>query len=113
MKYKTTRKSVRETYGNANIFEVGYGNLQYLLKFVSPFAYSTRVEGWACDYYDIGKGIVLCDGYAPIGKKVDYDTMRLFDEKAKEIWDEFHYTDHAKCEKLIGNLIADFIGTIK
>ena len=113
MKDKITRKKVRETYGNANIYSIGNCNLQYLLKYLSPFAYSTRVEGWACDYYDVGKGIILCDGYAPIGKKVDFDTMRFFDEKAREIWEEYHYTDYEKCERLITNMLADFIGTIK
>lgn len=112
-KYRTTRKAIKETYGAANVYSVGYANLQHMLKYINPFAYSTRAEGWACDYYDIGKGVVLSDGYAPIGKKIDYDVMRLFDDKAREIWDELHYTDSEKCEKLIGNLVADFIGTIK
>lgn len=112
-KYRTTKKAIRETYGTANIYKIGYANLQYLLKYTEPFAYSTRVEGWACDYYHVGNGIVLCDGYDPIGKKVDYDTLRLFDNKAKEVWDKFHYTDPMLCERLIGNMVADFVGTIR
>ena len=112
-KYATSRKAIRERFGNANIYCIGNCNLQNLLKYVSPFAYSTRAEGWACDYYDVGRGIILCDGYAPIGKRVDYDTMYLFDGKAREIWDEYYYTDAEKCETLITNLLADFIGTIK
>ena len=110
MKYKTTRKEIKERY---DVYCIGNGNLQFLLKYITPFGYSTRAEGWACDYYDVGKGIVLCDGYAPIGKKVNFDTMRFFDEKAKEIWEEYYYTDYEKCEQLITNLLADFIGTIK
>lgn len=113
MKYRTTRKAIKETYGNANIYEVGSGNLQYLLRFIDPFAYSTRVEGWACDYYDIGNGIVLVDGYAPFGKKVNFDTMKLFDDKAREIWDEFYHADYELCKKLTQNLVADFRGIIK
>lgn len=109
-KYKITRREIKERY---EVYCIGYGNLQYLLKYISPFAYSTRAEGWACDYYYVDKGVVLCDGYAPIGKKVNFDTMRFFDEKAREIWEEYHYADYEKCEQLITNLLADFIRTIK
>jgi len=112
-KYRTTKKAIREKYGDANIYSIGSCNLQFLLKYVSPFAYSVRTEGWACDYYDMGKGIVLCDGYSPIGKKVDFDVMELFDRKAREVWEEYHYTDEDKCEKMITNMLADFVGSIK
>lgn len=112
-KCRATRKEIKNRYGSANVYSIGNCKLQHLLTYLDPFAYSTRAEGWACDYYDIGKGIVLSDGYAPIGKKVDFDLMRLFDEKARQIWDEYHYTNPDKAKWMIGNLIADFIGTIK
>lgn len=109
-KYKATRKEIKERY---DVYSIGNGNLQYLLNYKYPFAYSTRAEGWACDYYDVGKGIVLCDGYAPIGKKIKFDTMSMFDQKAKEILDEFRYDGDGKAEQMLNNLIADFVGTIK
>lgn len=111
-KYRTTKKAIREKYGAKNIYSIGNCNLQFLLKYISPFAYSTRVEGWACDYYDMGKGVIFCDGYDPIGKKIDYDMMHMFDEKAREVYDELHYVNPELCEKLITNMVADFMGTI-
>lgn len=112
-KYETTKKAIYEKYGKANVYSIGNCNLQNMLNYEYPFAYSTRVEGWACDYYDVGKGIILCDGYDPIGKKVSFDTMRLFDEKAREILDEFRYDGDGKAKQMLTNLIADFVGTIK
>lgn len=109
MKTKMSRRKIKTDY---KVYCIGNGNLQYMLNYVRPFAYSTRAEGWACDYYDVGNGIVLCDGYAPIGKKVNFDIMDAFDKKAKEIWEEFHWDDPEKCQKMLKNLIADFVGTI-
>lgn len=81
-KYKTTKKTIKEGYNK--ILCIGNGNLQYMLRYIDPFAYSTRAEGWACDYYNIN-GTILCDGYAPIGKNVSYDLMKKYDNRAREI----------------------------
>ena len=110
-KYRTTRKAIKESY---DVYSIGNGNLQTMLKLVSPFAYSTRVEGWACDYYDVGNGVVLCDGYATIGKKVDYATMELFENKAREIWERYRSgnTNYDKMESTLNHLVKDFVGTI-
>ena len=92
MKYRTTRKAVKEQY--KTILKIGYCNLQLLLSRVDPFAYSTRAEGWACDYYYIGNDVVISTGYAPIGKPVSYDICREYEKKAQKalegLWD---YTD--------------------
>jgi len=86
MKFKTTKRAVKEGY--YRIISVGYCELQYLLKGINPVAYSTRAEGWACDYYDID-GVCICEGYSPIGSKntnkLSYDTIREYDNKAKDI----------------------------
>lgn len=81
MKCKVTKKEVRANY--AHIFAVGYCGMQYLLRYTNPFAYSVRVEGWACDYYDVG-GVCISTGYAPIGKSVPYDLVREYEGKARE-----------------------------
>ena len=110
MKYLTTKKEMKAKY---YVYDIGNGKLQNMLRYIEPFAYSTRGElGWACDYYDIGKGIVLCDGYASTGHKVAYSVMELFDNKAEQIWHEFRY-DEKKVKQMLSNLIADFIGTIQ
>jgi len=69
MKTKFTRKEIKENYNI--IIEVGYCKLQDLLTYKQPFGYSTRAEGWACDYYELSNNICISTGYAPIKKKVD------------------------------------------
>jgi len=39
-----------------------------LLHYKNPFAYSRRVEGWACDYYDVD-GVLISTGYSPLNEK--------------------------------------------
>ena len=66
------------------VYCVGYCNIQNLLRFTDPFAYSARAEGWACDYYYI-HDVIISTGYAPIGRKTDYKLCREYDEKAAAI----------------------------
>jgi len=86
MKFKTTKRAIKEGYHK--IISVSYCSLQYLLKGINPVAYSTRSEGWACDYYDVD-GICICEGYSPISsqntKELSYDKIREYDQKAKDI----------------------------
>lgn len=85
MKYLATKKAVREGY--VHIIGIGYCSLQNLLYFRSPVAYSTRAEGWACDYYGFGN-TVISTGYAPlttVNATVNYDRVQWYDDKAKAI----------------------------
>lgn len=111
MRYKTTRKAMKESYDR--IAKVGYCNLQHLLRFQEPFAYSTRVEGWACDYYDIN-GILISTGYNPIeGKrtKCSYNICRKYDDEAHKILCDYSLTQEEQKEK-IDILLNEFITTI-
>lgn len=100
MKFKTTKKDIKNGY--KYIVSVGYCDLQSLLNYESPIAYSTRVEGWACDYYDIN-GVCICEGYSPISSKNTikdvYSLVREYENKAKEV--------HTKEEKDV--LLKEFI----
>ena len=112
-KSKMSKKAVKEIYGTSNIYAVSYCALQYMLRATEPFAYSARTEGWACDYYELcfgDKVICVSTGYDPIGKHVDYDTCKLFDDKARRIWSD--ETNYEKAKAKIDNLIKDFVGTI-
>lgn len=82
MKLKTTYKAIREEYGQ-KILSVGYCDLQYLLCYETPFAYSAGVYGWNCDYYDVG-GVCISTGYRPIGKHVPHELTRRFEKQAEE-----------------------------
>lgn len=64
MKFKATKKQMREGYE----YIIGLNNMEHLLRYTSPIAYSVRAEGWACDYYDID-GVLISAGYSPLKSK--------------------------------------------
>lgn len=107
MKMKTTKKNMKESYDK--ILKIGYCDAQYLLQFEEPTAYSTRAEGWACDYYDID-GTLISTGYAPIGESVDYKTVKEYEEKAREIIrnDEVYEDKKIKVNELLKEFISQF-----
>jgi hypothetical protein len=85
VKLKATKKEMREGY--YYILSVGYCSMQSLLKERQPFAYSTRAEGWACDYYEVD-GVLLSEGYAPLSNKnmiEDYSLIRECENKALRV----------------------------
>lgn len=64
MKHKTTEKAIEQNY--YKIIKVGYCNLQYLLQYEEPVAYTSGVYGWNADVYDFGN-IAIVTGYRPFG----------------------------------------------
>ena len=104
-KYKVTRKEIKERY--SNILQIGYCDAQHLLTYQNEFAYSTRAEGWACDYYNIN-GVIISTGYAPIGKKVDRNILRNYDEKAREITRNNNLSWEEKQEQ-VNSLLIEFL----
>ena len=86
MKFKTTKKAMQNNYNT--ILKVGYCNIQNLLKYQEPIAYSTRAEGWACDYYKVGN-VIISEGYSPIGKPVNYDLQQKYNNAAAKLgWEQ-------------------------
>ena len=85
MKFKVSKKEMNRNYDR--IISIGYGNAYWLLKYEESIAYSTRVEGWACDYYDID-GILISTGYSPLSSKnthSNYDIVHRYNEQAEKI----------------------------
>ena len=110
-KEKYTRKAIKETFGNSNVLAVGYCNLQHLLYGLDAFGYSTRAEGWACDYYEIGNKCIST-GYSPIGTPVAYKICAKYDNKAREIVESWgKYTQEQKYS-MIKKIRDEFIKTI-
>jgi hypothetical protein len=107
-KLKTTKKAMSNEYNK--IIKIGYCDAQYLLKFENEFAYSTRAEGWACDYYDIG-GVLISTGYAPLADKNakhDYETTKKYEDKAREIVCDYKIP-YDEQEKQVKTLLDEFI----
>lgn len=105
MKYKTTKKAMKEQY--KNIICVSYCGLQTLLSHTNPFAYSTRTEDWACDYYYINSNTIISTGYAPIGNiNTTYTTCQKYEKLANEIFNTTY--DYEKRCELLNDLIEQF-----
>lgn len=107
-KIKVTKKAMKDEF--TRIVRIGYCDAQYLLKFVEPFAYSTRAEGWACDYYNIN-GILISTGYAPLesrNAKTNYETTRKFDDEARNIVYNYNLTYEEQQEQ-VRKLLDEFI----
>ena len=108
MKYKTTKKAMKEAYGR-NLVSVPNGTMQ-IFKNISPNSYSTRVEGWACDYYEVD-GLCICEGYSPVGKQIlDYDECKPFRDSAERIR---MFSPYDKELDELAALFKDFVATIK
>jgi hypothetical protein len=108
MKKPVTKKSIKNQY--SKVLSIGYCNLSYLLDFENPFAYSTRVEGWACDYYNID-GVVISTGLSPIGRKVSFDLQKKYNDEARDISYNPNLSYEDKKSK-VNELLKEFIGKV-
>ena len=105
-KIQAKKSDMRQNY---RILSVGYCDMQYLLKFQNPVAYSAGVNGWDCDYYEIDD-VVICTGYNPIKSKNiidDYELIREYEQKASQD------ITTAKTNELLHELIGKLKKTIK
>lgn len=108
MKQFATKKEIKSRFNT--IIEANFGRLQSLLAFKNPDYYWSGQYGWYCDIYIIN-GIAICIGHNPFGNyNATHELCKPFEERAREIFKM--ETDFKKQDKLLDNLIADFIGTV-
>jgi len=108
MKLKTTKSAIKNGFNT--VISIGYCSAQYLLYYKNPFAYSSGVYGWACDYYEIGNKCIST-GYSPIGKDIDYSLLRELEEKAGKIVNDYNMPreeQKQKVELLLNELLSSF-----
>lgn len=107
MKFKVSKKEIKGEYHK--IISLRYCQANYMIYHLNPFAYSSGINGWSCDYYDID-GILISTGYGPVKSKnatASNDLIEKYDKKAskvlssKESWD--------KRKKKLDVLLHDFI----
>jgi len=102
MKYLTTAKALKSGYNN--IISCGYCDLQNLLYYKSPIAYSKGSYGWNFDVYEV-EGVAIATGYRGMpskNTKSDYKLIREYDDKAQ-----------GKTAEEIKGLLHEFIETVK
>lgn len=108
MKFKTTKAAINEGY----YFKicVGYCDLQALLQFENPVAYTSGCYGWNSDIYDLGHitgydNACVVTGYRPFGNiSSDYEHNRKYEKAAQEIVHDYKrdYEERkAEVQKLI------------
>ena len=107
MKIKTTAKAIRENYGKNYRLEIGYCDMQYLLRYDNPIGYTCGIYGWNFDLYDIN-GIAICTGYRgmPSGKNFDYSIVHKYEEKARKIV-EMHKPESMTWERFLNKQKTD------
>jgi hypothetical protein len=111
MKLKAGKRELKSNYNH--IVKICYCNAQHLLKYVDPFSYCTRSEGWACDNYDID-GVLISTGYSPIDSrntKSDYHMIREYDDRALKIC--CSDLSHNEKKIKINKILKEFIERVK
>lgn len=110
MKYKTTKRAVMDGYDF--VISVGYADLQHLLYYKSPVAYTSGQYGWNADIYDFWN-IAICTGYRPFGNisSSKYGINRMFDKTAEEVWGDCNlsYDDKVKRLDSMSRTYVDYI----
>ncbi len=110
-KLKASKKDVKEN--NYRIISAGYCELDYLLTYKVPIAYSAGANGWSCDYYDID-GVIISTGYSPVSDKNvkhDYKLIKSYNDQARRIiLGSMNYDDKRPA---IEKLLNEFIEKVK
>ena len=108
-KERVTKKFLKERF---IIVNAGNDNLQNLLVWSHEKYYCTRSEGWSCDAYIFGD-YAICNGYDCPGKLKPYEKMKKYDEKARNILDQYssgstYYTNN-RTKSALNKLIYKFL----
>ena len=119
MKFKTTKTAINSGYYYKIC--IGYCDLQYLLNYENPVAYTCGVYGWNADIYDLnditGYNACIVTGYRPWGNiRADYSRNRAAEEKAEKIVHDYKRDiDERKAElkNILRELALTYIDELK
>ena len=84
MKVKTTRKAIVSS--SENLVSAGYCDLQALLRWHDPIAYTSGVYGWNFDVYQV-YGLTICTGYRNMPGPRAHG-IREYEDRARAILDD-------------------------
>lgn len=106
MKYRITRKEIKENY--YRVLQCRYCEMQHLLMEKQPIAYNAGMYGWNFDVYDVN-GIAIVTGYRNM---VGTFINPMEEEKqAETIWNDRTLSYADKLER-IDNLLMDVINKV-
>lgn len=119
MKFKTTKTAINTGYYYKIC--IGYCDLQYLLNYENPVAYTCGVYGWNANIYDIsditGYNACIITGYRPFGNiHADYTRNKVAEEKAEKIVHDYKRDiDERKAElkNILRELVLTYIDELK
>jgi len=116
MKLKATKTEIKNEY--YYIISIDYCSAQCLLGGVNPFAYSTGLYGWSCDYYEVSTNghnkICISTGYGPLNcqnSTVDYKKLQKAEAKASKISRTRDLTWEQQ-KKKINNVLLKYIDSV-
>ena len=90
MKTKTTKKAIMSSF--ENVIKVGYGDMQYALKWREPNFYTAGVYGWNSDVYVLDDDTVIVTGYRPFGNmELPKEVIDTLNECAESVTRYFDY----------------------
>ena len=112
MKFKVTRKEIKENY---RAVSVPYCELQHLLRYRNPIAYNSGIYGWNYNMYDFScdfsTNICICTGYRGCpGIRVERDLYVKYEEAAKEI---VYGNPYQEVKSKLDDLIREFLDEIE
>lgn len=103
MKMKITNKAVKTYF--RNIRACGYCEIQFLLRGLEPVAYTSGLNGWNYDVYNI-YGLTICTGYRYMpGTRLEH--TKEYEQKAMDIWHNMKLSYDEKQEQN-AKLLFDF-----
>lgn len=108
MKFKTTRKAIKAN--SRIILKVGYCDLQSLLYFREPEAYTCGVCGWNADIYMFGN-VTVVTGYRPFGNYSNYDLVDEYEQKAHKIATDYQVDWETRSEA-VSKLLDEFVNKV-
>ena len=110
MKYKVTMKAVKQSH--MHILRVGYCALQVLLRHIEPTAYTSGMDGWHADIYEVGHNVAIVTGYQTFGTiSPSYTVVRRYEKLATSVLENSKLTHEQQLQKL-DELLAEFIAIV-
>lgn len=107
MKIKVSQKQIKENY--KNIICVGYCDLWHLLRGQEERFYTSGINGWNADIYQINYNTVIVTGYRPFGNiNTNYKINNKYEERAREILNN-HNIEYNKRINKINKLLEKYI----